>query len=188
MDAQIEGYLLQLTSITQDLPGIAARLSDDQFNWRQSPERWSIGQCIEHLNITLERYLPVLRSTIADARSAGRVGTGPFTLGLIERWFLSSLEPPARMRLKAPKSFIASPQLSPQTTLDRWDRLHAELAAVIRDAEGLDLRAIKVRSQFGPVSFSFFATLAILLAHERRHAPAGADGQGRRWLPCNMTA
>ena len=58
MDPHIEGFLLQLTSASQDVPGIAGPFHAQQFNWRPAPHRWSIGQCVEHLNITTERYLP----------------------------------------------------------------------------------------------------------------------------------
>lgn len=169
MDAQIEGFLLQLTTTCQDLPGVAGRLSPQQFNWQPAPGRWSIGQCVEHLNLTTERYLPVLRGGIADARRAGRLGSGPFPLGLFERVFLGIMEPPARLTSKAPSAFVAPPNLDASATLERWVRLNEELGACIRSAEGVDLRRVKIRSQFGPVSFSLAGTLTILLAHQRRH-------------------
>jgi hypothetical protein len=56
----IEGFLAQLLAVEQDLPGVADGSSPAQFNWHRAPERWSIGQCVEHLNITTERYIPVL--------------------------------------------------------------------------------------------------------------------------------
>ena len=169
MDSHIEACLLQLTSITQDLPGVARGLSSEQFNWRPSPGQWSIGQCVEHLNITTERYLPVLRSAIAEARASGKLSHWPLALGLLERAFLRMLEPPVRMRAKAPKAFVATEALSPAETLSRWDRLNVELGECLRLAEGLDHRRVRVRSQFGPMSFSLAATFLILLAHDRRH-------------------
>lgn len=169
MDAHIEGCLLQLTSITQDLPAFAGRLSAAQFNWRERPERWSVGQCVEHLNITTERHLPVLSQQIAAGRTRGLVSRRLFTMGLLERGFFWMIEPPVKMRTKTPKLFVAPPGLPVEPTVSRWRALHEQLEACIRSADGLDLGAIKVRSQFGPVSFTLGGTLSILLAHERRH-------------------
>ncbi|HUR34358.1 MAG TPA: DinB family protein [Vicinamibacterales bacterium] len=184
MDPQIEGYLLQLLSLTQDLPGVAGRLSPSQFNWRPSPERWSIGQCVEHLNITTERYVPVLRTAIATARATGALAPGPFALGFFERWFMNVLEPPVRrFRATAPRAFVATQPLVPDETLARWDRFHEDFADCIRSAEGLDLRRIKVRSQFGPVSFSLGGTFSILLAHERRHVWQAREVRNDRGFP-----
>jgi hypothetical protein len=183
MDSQIEGYLLQLTSASQDLPGLAKHLSFEQFNWRPSPERWSIGQCVEHLNITTERYLPVLRKAMSDARAAGKLAPGPFALGFLERWFLGTMEPPPRRRFRTGKSFVAAPGLDPSLTMERFDTLQAGFAGCIREAEGLDLKKIKVRSQFGPVSWTLNGTFAILLAHERRHIWQAREVRGDRAFP-----
>ena len=169
MDPHIEGFLLQLTSVSQDLPGIAGHTSREQFNWRPSSEKWSIGQCVEHLNITTERYLPVLRQEMTNARSAGKLASGPFALGFFERWFLGYMEPPPRHKSRTGKAFVAPPDLDPATTIDRFNRLQGEFGECIRSAVGLDLKRIKVRSQFGPVSWTLNATFAILLAHQRRH-------------------
>lgn len=160
---------MQLTSITQDLPAFAGRLSAAQFNWRQAPERWSVGQCVEHLNITTERYLPVLTQKVSEARARGLVGGPPFTMGLLERAFFWMLEPPVKTRVKAPKAFHAPPDLPVEATIARWRTLHAQLADCIRSADGVTIGSIKVRSQFGPVSFTLGGTFSILLAHERRH-------------------
>jgi len=169
MDAQIEGLLYQLQTSSQEVPGLGRGLTIEQFNWVPAPGRWSIGQCIEHLNITSERYIPVFKKAIDDGRAAGRVSSAPITLGFLERWFMQSLEPPVRMKFKAPKAFVAPPQLPVDATLERWDAMQAGMAECIRSAEGVDFRRIKVPSQFGPVSFSLGGTFLILLAHERRH-------------------
>ncbi len=169
MDSQIEGYVLQATSITQDLPGVVGGLSQAQFNWQPGHGRWSIGQCVAHLNITLERYLPVLGEAMSAARSSGRVAQGPFTYSLFERWFIRSLEPPVRLRFKTPKAFVGAPDLDLAATLAQWQELHRRFADCLLAAEGLDRKRITVRSQFGPVSFSLGGTVGVLLAHERRH-------------------
>jgi len=169
MDAQIEGLVLQQQAASQEVPGLVNGLTVDQFNWASAPGRWSIGQCLEHLNITTERYLPVFTKAIAEARAAGRISNVPLTLSFVERWFLQSLEPPVRMKFKAPKTFVATANLPLDATLARWDAMQAAFAQCIRSTEGLDFRRIKVRSQFGPLSFSLGGTLLILLAHQRRH-------------------
>ena len=169
MDAQIEGLVLQLQAASQEVPGLLGGLADDQFNWVTAPGRWSIGQCMEHLNITTERYLPVLSKAIADGRAAGRTSTVPLTMGFLERWFLQLMEPPPRMKAKSPKAFTATTSLPLEATVARWNGLQAKLDDCIRSADGLDFRRIKVRSQFGPISFSLGGTFLILLAHERRH-------------------
>src|SRR5690242_11025598 len=152
MDAAVEGFLTQLLAIEQDVPGIVNGLSRDQFNWQPAADRWSIGQCFEHLNLTTERYLPVLRQAQADARAKGRLRPGPFALGFIESWFLRMMEPPPRRRIRTRPGFVAAAQLDPATTMERFRTLNRQFGDCIRQADGIDLGAVKVRSQFGPLS------------------------------------
>ncbi|MFN7982628.1 MAG: DinB family protein [Vicinamibacterales bacterium] len=93
MDAQIEGLLHQLQTASQEVPGLTRGLTSEQFNWAPGPGRWSIGQCLEHLNITSERYIPVFKKAMEDGRAAGRLSSAPITLGFLERWFMQTLEP-----------------------------------------------------------------------------------------------
>ena len=169
MDAAVEGLLTQLLAIDQDLPGLVNGLSTTQFNWHPSPDRWSIGQCVEHLNITTERYLPVLRQAQADARAKGRLGSGPFALGFFEHWFRRTMEPPPRRRMRARAGFAVTAQLDPVATLERFQALNRQFGECIRQADGIDLGAVKVRSQFGPISWTMNGTFLLLLAHQRRH-------------------
>ena len=37
---------------------LVAELTEEQLNWQQAPGSWSVGQCLEHLCITNEAYLP----------------------------------------------------------------------------------------------------------------------------------
>jgi hypothetical protein len=183
MDAAIEGFLLQLLAVDQDVPGLVGGLSPARFNWRPAADRWSIGQCLEHLNLTTERYVPVLRKALSDGRAKGLTRGGPYSLGLFERWFLKGMEPPPRWRTRTGKAFIAAGELDPVTTEQRAHHLHEELAACMKDAEGLNLQAIKVKSQFGPVRFTLNGTFAILLAHERRHLWQAREVRNHRAFP-----
>ena len=79
------------------------------------------------------------------------------------------MEPPPRRKSRTGKAFVPGPDLDPAATIERFNTLQGQLGERIREAGGLDLKSIKVRSQFGPVSWSLNGTLAILLAHERRH-------------------
>ncbi|MGE0450687.1 MAG: DinB family protein [Vicinamibacterales bacterium] len=187
MNAALEAYLTQLLSIRQDLPGLAGPLDHRQFNWTPAPGRWSVGQCVEHLNITMERYVPVLEQAISTARAKGLVSPGPFALGLMERWFMRSLEPPVKYRVRTRKAFVPAPDLPPAATVARFSALQAAFDACIRQADGLDLRTVKVKSQFGPLSWSLNGTFAILLAHERRHIWQARQVRNDRGFPSGQS-
>lgn len=72
MNAELEGFLDQLLSIQQDVPGIVAGLSDAQFNWRPAPNRWSIAEGFDHLNLTARAFVPAIDAALRDARAKAR--------------------------------------------------------------------------------------------------------------------
>ena len=169
MDSAVEALLTQVEAINQDAAGLAARLRGDQFNWSPDGRRWSVGQSLEHLSITNDRYLPVFDQALESLRRQGRRVAAPPTLGWFERMFLRMLEPPVRLKVKAPASFVAPAALDPAAALAHWTASQEAFERRIRACDGLDMKATSVKSQFGPVSFSLYGTIAILLAHQRRH-------------------
>jgi hypothetical protein len=170
LNAAVEMYLDQLLTIRQDVPGLVAHLSDEQFGWSPAPKRWSMAQCFDHLNTTARAFVPAIDKAIDDARARGLRGEGPFTYSLFERLFLRSTEPPPGLRFRAPR-MLAPPPLRPKaailTEFMEWqDRLDER----IRRTDGLDLRHARARSPAFPLFvWSLGSLIAITLAHERRH-------------------
>lgn len=172
MNSDLESYRLQILSIRQDVPGIWNGLSEAQFNWRPAPGKWSIAECLEHLNETARKTLPTLDDMIARGRSQGLTSDGPFVLGLLERMFIKSLEPPPGFRAKAPKRIAPRPATSYAVAevSQEFQRLQEALDARLEPANGLHLTKIKGPSPAFPMlKWSLGGMLSITLAHERRH-------------------
>jgi len=170
LNSEIEGYLDQLLAITQDAPGIVAQLSDDQFNWRPEVNRWSIGECFDHLNKAARSFMPAFDRSLDDARERNLRATGPFAYPTHERLFVHLLEPPARPRFPAPRHFRPSGGQSAAEVMRQFFDLQDQFGQKLRQADGLDLRRIRLRS---PAARWFVYSLGTafrgFLAHERRH-------------------
>ena len=170
VDAAIEGYLDQLLSIRQQVPGLVANLSEEQFGWSPGPKRWSMAQCFDHLNVTAREFVPAIDRAIADARARGLTGSGPFTYSLFERLFLRSTEPPPGLRFPAPRVLRPAPGKPMAAILSEFTDWQDRLDARLRLADGLDLRRARARSPAFPLFvWSLGSLFAITLAHERRH-------------------
>ena len=170
MTSEIESYRDQLLSIKQDLPGIINHLTDAQFNWRSAPDRWSIAQCVDHLNLTVARFVPAFDTAIAEAKQKGWLSAGPFSYPLLERLFVGSQEPPPRMRMRAFKAIIPPTTLSRNDVIARFIDWQEQIDVRLLQADGVDLRRAKHRSPVMPIFTWRLGTLfALTLAHERRH-------------------
>lgn len=151
---------------------LAGGMSHFQFNWRAGPERWSIAECLQHLNTTEYLVLKTARPIIDAAKAKGVTGTGPFRYGWFSTWFEGQMEPPPKRSFKAPAAFA----ITPGSSFDR-DKTLADFAAVgskfqecLELSRGLDLKRIKVPSAaMSLIKLPLGATFRIQAAHERRH-------------------
>jgi hypothetical protein len=111
--AELETYQDQLLSIRQDAAGLLSALSDDQFNWRPAPNRWSMGECFDHLNLTAAKlFLPAIDAAIESVKSQGLTCCGPFVYPALQRMFLKISDPPPKIRFKAPAA-VKQPEARP---------------------------------------------------------------------------
>lgn len=153
----------------RDASDLAAGLSELQFLWRPAPEKWSIGECLDHLNMawgTLSRF----DRRIAQGREKGLTADGPFHAGLLGGLYIRSIEPPVRLRLPSPRRYRPRPNLRVEEVLPRFLQLQEELQTRVEESRGLDLARLRLSS---PVTRRFKMSLAewfaFLAAHQRRH-------------------
>lgn len=155
----------EATDLTQDL-------TPQQFNWTPEPDRWSVGQCIDHLNTAGYQLLPRLEQAIRKGREKGLAGAPPFRYGIVSRWFIRFNAPSSRFKMKTFEVYepMSDGPLDKEETVGRFVELQRRLAAKVDDTEGLDLRKIRAPS---PVSqclrLSIGAWFEGTMAHERRH-------------------
>jgi hypothetical protein len=160
---EIEANLSHVDSLTHGL-------SNQQFNWRPEPARWSIAQCIAHLNIINGADLPQLQSAIDAALAKGVTGQGPFEYGYLERKFVASMEAPAKRKFKAPKKFAPPPEAALEPTIAEYRRVSSELRQLVRKSNGLHLAKVKTKLSGVPLlRMSLGARFNLLTTHDRRH-------------------
>jgi DinB superfamily len=166
----LQNYQRQFESIKTDAQNLLGDLNELQFNWQPSSDRWSIAQCIDHLVVTGRSSLSNIHRAVNEARSKGLLSPGPFRYGLIEKWFVRKMEPPAKMKFKAPKAYMPSAYQSHADVIARFYSLQAEFLACIEEANGIDLSRTKVSNAVSRwFRLSLGQELAFDAAHERRH-------------------
>ena len=166
----LQNYHRQFESIKTDAQKLLGDLNELQFNWQPTTDRWSIAQCIDHLVVTGRSSLSNTLRAINEARSKGLLSPGPFRYGLIERWFVRQMEPPARMTFKAPKAYMPSAYQPYAEIVTSFYNLQEEFLACIEGANGIDLSRTKVSNVVSRwFRLSLGQELAFNAAHERRH-------------------
>jgi len=167
---EIGDYQHQVTAIERDVQDVAGGLIVAELNWRPAQTGWSIGECIEHLNLMGRCFLRAIETAIDEAFAQSWRDSGPFHYGRFETWWVRQVEPEAKIRFNTPKPFIPAPGIYDRTAVEEFLMIQRELLDLRDRADGIDLTKPKVRlpsPRF--LKLSLGQTFALVLAHERRH-------------------
>ena len=146
-------------------------LSAGQINWRPAEGSWSIAECIAHCNQTNKLYAQAMDGARSDASRQGWATDKRLRLGWLEAAMLWSLEPPCKIKFKAPSQFLPPPSdFEPGALVTGWTETHLLLARIAGECEGLDVKRAKLRSPALPqMKVSLLWALLAMPAHDRRH-------------------
>jgi hypothetical protein len=167
---EVDEFRRQFEEISASADRLVSPLTDTQFHWQPSPQSWSVGQCLEHLNATARVYLPSLDEGIASAIRRGQYAEGPFAYNWIGRLFVRIVEPPPRVRAKAPAAMQPAARRLRSEVTAAFHAYQVQYIDRLRQASGVDLASARVAS---PVSrwirIPLGSAFALMCAHERRH-------------------
>lgn len=140
------------------------------FTVRPDPSNWSAAECLSHLSLTTELFLPPLRAAIDDARARGltrRSKPKMDILGRVLRWFL---EPPIRSRVRTTARFVPRSVRAKSEAFGEFASLQDQLLDLLRSSADIDLVKPKIVSPFDRrVRYNLFSAFRIIAAHQRRH-------------------
>lgn len=161
----------ELSAIRTRAKELVSGLTPEQLTLRPAPAKWSIAECLAHLNLTAAAVQPRIASAIERGKKDGWTGSGPFSPGLMGRLMIWIAEPPPKFRLRAPKGIV--PEIShgdPAQVVSEFMMVQDGWERLIRDCEGLDQKRVKVSSLFpGLPPVRLAAPIPWMMAHQRRH-------------------
>ena len=176
MQRQLRRVSDSLDSAQSRLRRLSDKLSDGDWSKRPGPDRWSVAECVEHLNLTSKAYVPLLRDALARAKKVGGAPRKHYRRDPVG-WFLSTMIGPRRrfgkfrmMRMPTTPAFVPKSGRSRSEILSDFVRLQGELAALIQSGDQLPLDKVKIVSPFGGrLKYSAYSALVIIARHQHRH-------------------
>lgn len=170
LNPSLRDLLRQFDEASREAQRIAEGLSDRQFNWRPGAGRWSIAECLGHLNIVGSEMLPVIDSAIGEARSRAWYSNDPFRPRLVGRWLLKATEPPVRHRKRAREEYVPRGDQGVKDVLPALVDLHGLLVSRAQAVKGLDISRPRVSAPAATLfRISLYELFLFLGAHGRRH-------------------
>jgi hypothetical protein len=158
----------ELSANDQTAQTLVAGLTEEKLNWQPEPSAWSVGQCLEHLCITNEAYLPRMISALQDQPDSP---VEQITPGFLARWFIQNfIEPsPNSKRAQAPRKIRPGARVAP-TVIDRFLSGNKACRELIVGARSKNVNRIGFWNPFVPgLRFTVGTGLEVISGHERRH-------------------
>lgn len=182
MQKQLATITASLESAQTRLHRLADGLSDERWRARPAPDRWSVAECVEHLNMTSRAYLPLLRDALERARKIGGPMVRHYRRDFLG-WLFSVMTGPLPHigkrrvgRVKTSPAFVPKGVKGRAEGLAEFDRLQVEQIGLARSAHGLPLDKATIVSPFGgKIKYNAYSALVIIARHQHRHIAQAED-------------
>ena len=127
----------------EHLAAILRPLDASKLNEHPEPNRWSVGQVLEHLCVADELSVPLAEAVLRQARPDAAAPTREWTPSFLGRFIANSLLNPKP--LKAPKAFRPGP--TPRNgVVEEFLAREMNFVNGMEAAASFDWRALRVRS------------------------------------------
>jgi len=167
---QADALAGEFRSAADEARRLAQEFSPRELGQPPAPGAWSAADNLMHLAVASQALVPRMSRTLGKLADAGKRTDGrsrPDWLGRLYAWWL---EPPARLKVRAPKPFVPPVGMGAEDALRVFLAEQDRVLALVDQSAGLDLGARKVPS---PVSryirYNVYSAFRIVVAHERRH-------------------
>lgn len=148
---------------------LARALDPERLVRRAAPGSWSVGEVLQHLCVSDQRYHEPLSTLVRGARPDAGAPAREWKPTFIGRQLARMLENPRPM--KAPKSFRPGPTPQPGVVEEFLGR-DTRMTALMDQAATLDWRALRMASPVLPIPilrFNLGDVFNIHVVHVRRH-------------------
>lgn len=170
MHPQLDEVRREFLSAQQRLHHLADAVPAEFWDQRPGPGRWSVGECVAHLNLTAREYRPLVLAGLEECRRHDDPVPRRYRRDPIGWLIWRTQAPPVRFRARTAAAFVPEGALPPDELIAEFDRLQAEQIGWVAMADGLAIDRVRVTSPFDPrIRYTLFACLSILPRHQHRH-------------------
>jgi len=148
---ELEARRREFREAAEEVRGLYAGLTETQLSWRPEPGRWSIAECLDHLNVTGEEILKFVNGAVERGWARGTTGSPPFRYGWLGDWFVRAIGPSNARKMPAPRLYRPREDLRVSAVLPEFLDLQEALVAALERANGLDLARVRARSPVTPL-------------------------------------
>jgi hypothetical protein len=159
-----------LELVSQKVENTFGGLSVQQLNWKPTPEKWSVGQCIKHIILSNELYFNMLDSIANGTKMSNFWEKMPLLPQMFGNLLIKSIHPKNLTKTKT-ISKVNPIQSNIEADIISLFRQHQNrLIEKLLASQTVNAQSTIITSPFaGFVVYSLFDLYNILWIHEERH-------------------
>jgi hypothetical protein len=116
--------------------------STNKLTWKHNPNSWSILECVQHLNLYGDFYLPQIEVKLNKSNTQPDV---EFKSGLLGNYFAKSMLPQAKLnKLKTFKDKNPLNNILDKSVINKFITQQQQLQVLLNKARGASLNKIKI--------------------------------------------
>ena len=166
----INEYLKNLDKQLVKANEILESLSDDEFNTKPSEERWSVAEIFSHLNTTIESYFERIEKKITEAESEKAYDNEELKRRKIVEKIILSLEPPYKMKYRAPAQFLSKKNYNQEEVKQRFNQNMNRFKKLLERSKNINLYKSKISSPVTSlIKINLRETYLLIIVHQERH-------------------
>ncbi len=160
LEVQIAGLLRFAAALSN--------LEEERLNYRPHPQSWNVLECLEHLNLYGDFYLPAARQAIA---AAPQESEALFKSGWLGGYFVRSMEPEkGTKKIKTFKDKDPFGRPLDRLVITRFEGQQRDWLLLLQAAGSVSLQRTKVPLSIAPgLKLRLGDVLRFVVAHEKRH-------------------
>lgn len=145
-------------------------LTTGQLNWKPSPDKWSIGQCFDHLLVTKEPYFKIIGQVLDGTKQSTFWEKLPWLPGFIGKQIIKAMQPDSGRKVKAPAKFALSQSAIDPQIVQSFIAQEQRWIEVISRTGSIDSANLIITSPVAAViTYSLSDAIQLMSVHERRH-------------------
>ncbi len=138
------------------------------LTWKENPNSWCILECLEHLNLYGDFYLPQIENSIKDAKSKNEI---EFRSGFLGNYFAKSMLP--KEKLNKMKTFKDKNPLNTnpdRTVIEKFINQQVKLIDLLNLSRNISLNKVKISTSISNfIKLRLGDTFQFIINHNIRH-------------------
>ena len=170
MKNDLTGLTAKIEDASKQVSGLLSTLTDKQLNWKPSSEKWSVGECIEHLVVTNRLYFPILEKVSAGGyKNSFWQKVSPFS-GFFGNFLLKAVSPDTVKKMKTASVFTPVSSSVSKKIINDFTECNKQFISYLQRLGSIDLKKTKIASPVSRfITYSLEDALNIITIHEARH-------------------